>query len=216
MVFLCKEKLGYGGTAIHDGASWLDQQGAGYNRQVAQYLSTVVAWSYSDSPTFQNKLSQIPGLARGDYVELSVRNEALLVVATAQIIRTADKKSMILCFRGTELTNLVNWFVDANTEIVRLPGKDNENIHVHKGFLRNFQEVWNGCKGVRWNLLRPYMTDVSFRYDDSTNDKLLEQEMSPQKTGQAQLENVFICGHSLGTQCYQNLHLPCKSFDMSC
>lgn len=163
-----------------------------YNKEAATYLSTVTGWSYSDKKTFKNKLAEIPGLGDGKYVEISVRNEAMLVIATAQIIITADNRSMIICFRGTELTNIVNWLVDAECELVELPGKGNKDIQVHKGFLRNFQEVWNGHKGVRWYLGR------ALRQQDDDSFEFLGKNSSQVETQQEELKNIFVCGHSLG------------------
>jgi hypothetical protein len=154
-----------------------------YDPDMAKKLAAVSAWSYSDLETFQNKLSIDLGYPRGDYVEISVKNDAMLVQATAQVIRSYDKKTAIVCFRGTELVNVVNWLTDVTVR--------KENFHeyyVHSGFLRNLKEVWDGPKGILAHLLQP--AKMPSTYTDYTVDPVdLEHDA---------LEAIYITGHSLG------------------
>jgi hypothetical protein len=94
-----------------------------YSREIAELLSQVSGWSYSNVETFQNQLSWLP--LRGDtilagayYYEFQTQNEALLVDATAQLILTHDQTTAFVSFRGTQLTNPWNWLSDLSTKKV--------------------------------------------------------------------------------------------------
>ena len=154
-----------------------------YCSAIAEFLSQVSGWSYSNLPTFQNKLSWITvnnndkAILAGAhfYPLLNVRNEALFVDATAQFLLTHDKKIAIVSFRGTEITNPWNWFIDATTKKVPFfPSSyqtvQGKNCKVHLGFKRNFEAVWFGSEGI----LR----------------KLRHHEQ--------EIQAVLIAGHSLG------------------
>jgi hypothetical protein len=77
-----------------------------YNKVAAGVLATVAGWSYSDHvETFKDMIADETsgvGIDDGDFIEISVKNDPMLVVATAQVIRSQDKKVAIVCFRGTE------------------------------------------------------------------------------------------------------------------
>ena len=168
-----------------------------YCSEIAAFLSQVSGWSYSNRRTFMNKLSWLTLhnnnnnnnshetiLARAHfYPFMNIKNEALFVDATAQFILTHDRTMAIVSFRGTEITNPWNWFIDATTKKVPLFHYDNHNnnnnsnnnhrninCRVHLGFKRNFEAVWYGSEGIL--------------------HKLLEHEEA--------IKIVYITGHSLG------------------
>jgi hypothetical protein len=162
-------------VAVNDAAQFQVQA---YSRAIAELLSKVAGWSYSDLETFKKQLAsfELPGggtvLAGGEFTEIQVNNEAMFVAATAQIIVTADGLTAIVSFRGTELTNISDWLTDASTRKVilfvnGLPARP--QIRVHQGFKRNFQAVWYGFQGVLEVL-----------------------------TSRSTLQAIYITGHSLG------------------
>jgi predicted lipase len=145
-----------------------------YSRDIAELLSQVSGWSYSNKETFQNQLSWLSInnntiLAEGYFYEFSTKNEALLVDATAQLILTHDGTTAFVSFRGTGLTNPWNFLSDLSTKKVPLFANA-ANCRVHLGFKRNFQAVWYGAKG------------------------LLSQLQAHAPT----LEAIYVTGHSLG------------------
>jgi hypothetical protein len=114
----------------------------------------------------------------------------MLVVASAQMIRSEDKKTIYICFRGTEIVNTVNWLTNAGTRKTEF---ERSGMNVHTGFLRNTQAVWNGYKGILEHLKKPFMLEEKFvEYD--TDDTKWDVE----KSQQGDLENIYITGHSLG------------------
>ena len=161
-----------------------------YNEEfMAGLLAYVSAWSYSDRRTFIDKLKQKLIFQGGDFMEVSVVNDAMFVVAHAYIVRTADESKIICVFRGTEVDNVVNWLTDAGTKkMERFNG-----IQLHSGFYRNWKEVWDGPRGVEAHLLNPFKLEAAFADYENANaippDGLNQQD---------NLADVYMTGHSLG------------------
>jgi len=158
-----------------------------YNRQIAALLASVAGWSYAELEDFQRILTddkQI-NLSEAEFKQISATNDSMLIVATSQIIRTSDKKTIIVCFRGTEPMNPVNWGTDLNTKKVYYLDKK-KRIKVHQGFMTNFRAVWDGGEGVLAHLLNP--------------SKIGGEEGSPEQgTSEIdEVENIYFTGHSLG------------------
>jgi len=68
--------------------------------------------------------------------------DAMLVRSTATIVQSLDKKVVILVYRGTEPTNIVNWLLDVEVhsrepEKVLIQGAGADAYDLHVGFYRN-------------------------------------------------------------------------------
>jgi hypothetical protein len=63
-----------------------------HSNYAAQTLMTFAAWSYSDLDTFSDMVENTVG-PNVETMMIQVKNEPLVVQATAQMIRTRDKKS---------------------------------------------------------------------------------------------------------------------------
>lgn len=145
-----------------------------YNKVAAGVLATVAGWSYSDVETFKDMIADETsgvGIDDGDFIEISVKNDPMLVVATAQVIRSQDKKVAIVCFRGTEMVNAVNWLTDAQTRT-----SDYNGMKVHDGFLTNFNAVWKGSKGILEHLRSPAMLSEGYDYETGDVSENNEQD----------------------------------------
>jgi hypothetical protein len=166
---------------------------SGYRKGMAKTLMTLAGWSYSDQDTFKEKIAPISqDMRSSNFLEITVTNQPMLVVASAQMIRSKDKKTIYICFRGTKMVDVVNWMTDAGTRQTEF-GRSAMNVHT--GFLRNTQEVWNGYKGIEEHLKKPFMLDEDFKAKDYDNDTT---EWDDPKSEQHLLENIYITGHSLG------------------
>ena len=110
----------------------------------------------------------------------------MFVVAYAQIIRTADRRTAVVSFRGTENTNVVNWLTNAGTRKIDFTG-----VRVHSGFWRNWKEVWEGDRGVEQHLIVPFKLTEDFEDYEQQNPDIPDDQ-------QDELENIYITGHSLG------------------
>lgn len=108
-----------------------------YDPRAADILANIAGWAYSDYAVLMDALSR-RGIVdeQATCTQVSVKNEALLVVATAFLIRSGNVG--VLCFRGTEPSNAINFLTDASCRPINFfsMGK------VHGGFFRNVSAVW--------------------------------------------------------------------------
>jgi len=142
--------------------------GAFYNRAAADILADVSAWAYSDCETLVDELYHRGIVDFGTTChEIAVTNEAMLVVSTAYFLRSQNVA--VLCFRGTEPSNAINFLTDANVQMKGFLSMG----HIHGGFHRNVRAVWD---------------DIA----DQIRHALGEKEES------RQLRRLYITGHSLG------------------
>jgi hypothetical protein len=117
------------------------------------------------------------------------------VVTTAYLMQSPNKEVAILCFRGTEPTNIVNWLTDLSVSTDRFLEGD-----VHGGILRNFRAIW---PLVSMGL---YMVDIgedigmiSAPVPENTpplSKRAIERTEAEQKL--SPLKALYIAGHSLG------------------
>lgn len=107
-----------------------------YSDKAAYLLSVAAGWAYSDEETFREVMARI-GFVDADCRIIAVQNDAMLVAATAYLLRTHEGLAL-LCFRGTEPRNVINWLTDASVD--RVPFL--QCGAVHGGFFRNVQAVW--------------------------------------------------------------------------
>lgn len=108
-----------------------------YRREAAEILAEIAAWSYADAETLADELEHRGILSPGaECHEVSLRNEPMLVVATAFVIRSGNV--VIVSFRGTEPRNAINFLTDATVE----PRAFRSMGSVHGGFYRNLRAVW--------------------------------------------------------------------------
>jgi len=191
-------------TAANKHPDLKDVKRGTHSNYAAKKLVICAAWSYSDLDTF-NDMIMVEGTV-GPNVEtmmIQVKNEPLIVQATAQMIRTSDKKVAIVVFRGTEMTNLVNWITDAITKKVdfkyppgdsRRSDKPKKYVKVHAGFKANFDAVWFGQKGILEHLLHPEMIRKDYAYDKPSTEQVDSSGM-PIENEQEELEAIYFCGH---------------------
>ena len=108
----------------------------GYDARVAYALAVIAGWSYSDAKTLVAKLRYY-GLPDITVDAIAVTNPAMLIVASAFVVRSRCGRLVVLSFRGTEPTNVINWLTD--TDVMQRPLGEGR---VHQGFYANLQAVW--------------------------------------------------------------------------
>ena len=154
-----------------------------YHPDLAYQMAVVSSWAYSSGQVLADKLT-LYGFPAGTHVEeMTVINDAMLVVARTYLIRSEDGRMGILAFRGTEPTNFINWLTNANTVPTRFGGG-----HVHTGFLTNLEALWS------------YVSTAVNRArrgaSPATNG--VKTEASTHPTPLQPLEHLYLTGHSLG------------------
>jgi len=151
-----------------------------YSAVTAHVCAVASGWAYADADTAAAMTARL-GLERAWYREVSVYNDAMFIASNALLIQSACGRVAILCYRGTEPRNFINWLTDADVNPVKLPVKGGapEEL-VHGGFYRNLRATWHeviaGLK--RATAGKPVVDDA-------------DEQLKP-------LQALYITGHSLG------------------
>ena len=136
--------------------------------------------------------------------------------STSHLIRTQDKKVLIVCFRGTKPTDLVDWvthhlnaglaeFLNDNDNTEDEDEAQHNSVLVHQGFLDNFHCVWEGSQGVLAYLQDPQLMEENSTQDFQCNNKENDMVRAEATTDtvthwmdSSKLEAIYITGHGLG------------------
>jgi hypothetical protein len=119
----------------------------------------------------------------------SVRNDALLVETSASLLQDQSGKVVILCFRGTEPTNVVTWLSDMTFEMERFYSWG----QVHSGFYHGLLPVWQFIEaGLDAALAHKPVYSGVWGIQPGWGG-----EGSPEGLPSS-MEALYVCGHSLG------------------
>lgn len=108
-----------------------------YDSRIAYILACASAWAYSDIDNFSRMLAA-RGIDNNYCNSITFQNDALFIDASAYFAQSEDGRIGILCFRGTEPRNVVNWLTNVNSH----PDPFNEMGPVHGGFYRSVRSLW--------------------------------------------------------------------------
>jgi hypothetical protein len=114
-----------------------------YSKEWAYALSVISGWAYAHGQLLADVLPDCRFPRSTHVTELSVQNDALLIVATAYFVHCPEEKIGVLVFRGTEPTSLINWLTDADTAKYRFGTAQTDRGSVHSGFFSNVQALWS-------------------------------------------------------------------------
>ncbi len=145
---------------------------------VAHTLATCAGYAYADLETMATMAARL-GLPGSGCVRVSAAVDAMFVFSTAYLLQSRCGRVVVLCYRGTEPTNLAQWLGDADTavEMMRL---DAASVGMHAGFARNMRTT-------RWAVTRELTLALNGR---SLGD--------PAEAVAHPMEALFVTGHSLG------------------
>ncbi|MGZ7078526.1 MAG: lipase family protein [Thermoanaerobaculia bacterium] len=148
------------------------------DRTVAHVLGTCAGYSYSDTQTVATMMSRL-GLEANGCVRIAQTVDAMFIFSTVYLVQSRCGRVVILCYRGTEPSNLANWLGDADV------GSDSmkygrEVLRVHSGFFRN-------VRATRFDVLQELKAALAGK-------SLLEPDRSVPHPMQA----LYVTGHSLG------------------
>jgi hypothetical protein len=145
---------------------------------VAHVLATCSGYAYGDIETMSEFTGRL-GLEASACVGITQIVDAMFIYSTAYLVQSRCGRVVILCYRGTETTNLGNWLGDADvgSESITLGG---ESVSVHSGFYRN-------VRATRDPVIRELMLALKGR---SLAD--------PESRTDYPLEALYVTGHSLG------------------
>jgi hypothetical protein len=145
---------------------------------VAHVLGTCAGYAYGDIETMSQIAGRL-GLESSGCVGMAQTLGAMFVYSTAYLIQSRCGRVVVLCYRGTETTNLGNWLGDADvgSESITLSG---EAVGVHSGFYRNVRATRNAVlQELELALEGRSLADPEARTEQS-------------------MEALYVTGHSLG------------------
>jgi hypothetical protein len=149
---------------------------------VAHVLGTCAGYAYAETDTVSTIMVRL-GLERHACVRIAERVDAMFIFSTAYLVQSRCGRVVILCYRGTEPTNLTNWLGDAEvgpgSSVLSL-ADGTRQVRVHAGFHRN---------------VRATFADVTRELTAAANGRSLADHDRAVDHG---LEGLYVTGHSLG------------------
>jgi hypothetical protein len=145
---------------------------------VAHVTAMCSGYAYADIGTMADIVTRL-GFDGHACVRIAQSVDAMFVYSTAYLVQSRCGRVVILCYRGTEASNLGNWLGDADV------GSDSmllgeERLRVHSGFYRN-------VRATRWDVIR------------ELNLALEGKSLADPKTRvDHPMEALYVTGHSLG------------------
>jgi len=152
------------------------------NATTAHALGTCAGYAYADLDTVATVMSRLGFEAEG-CVRVSQTVDAMFIYSTAFLLQSRCGRVVILCYRGTETGNLVNWLGNAEvgSDSSLMSGDEGAPpLRVHAGFHLNVRATW-------WVLIEELRRALRAR-------SLLD----PDRRVQHPLEALYLAGHSLG------------------
>ena len=149
---------------------------------VAHVLGTCAGYAYAEADTVAMIMARM-GLNDNRCLKIHQSVDPMFIASTAFLIQSEDGRSVILCYRGTEPVNLVNWLtdIDINPEKVTIAFPDAPGtFEVHAGFYRN---------------VRATRYEVVNALERALNGQSVLVEGGPMP---GPLEALYVTGHSLG------------------
>lgn len=149
---------------------------------LAHVLATCAGYSYSEADTVAMIMARM-GLEGNQCLKIHQSVDPMFISSTAFLIQSDDGRSVILCYRGTEPVNLINWLtdIDVNPEKVKIAFPDAPGaFDVHAGFYRNVRATRHEVVSALERALK--------------GESVLADGASMPNA----LEALYITGHSLG------------------
>lgn len=174
-----------------------------YDRRAAYVLSFASTWAYSDSPTFREAML---GIGWEDVAEdfgkgvasKTIQNDVMFVKTTVSFLQRGDVG--ILCFRGTEPTNVLQWLADMSSAMVPFYQAGN----VHPGFYRSLEPALEFIHAALTSASHgePAKQTARLRGDGGGIQANLSFSLPGTETDSdtdvPRMQTLYITGHSLG------------------
>jgi len=149
---------------------------------VAHVLATCAGYAYSDVDTVAMIMARM-GLEDNRCLRIAESVDVMFIVSSSFLVQSRDGRVVILCHRGTEPVNLINWLGDIEVTPEKIPidfpGRPG-SFEVHGGFYRN-------VRATRYAVLTALQRAVN-------GQSVLDGDESVPHP----LEALYITGHSLG------------------
>jgi len=151
------------------------------NWEIAHVLGTCAGYAYAARPTIATIMARM-GLEENYCAEIAENVGAMFICSTAFLVQSRCGRVVILCYRGTQPANLVNWMtdVDVEPEKVAFAIGGAGSFEIHSGFYRN-------VRATRFEVLNALRRALD-------GEPMVEGAPRPEH----RLEALYITGHSLG------------------
>jgi Lipase (class 3) len=149
---------------------------------VAHTLTTCAGYAYSDAETVSMIMARM-GLHDNHCLQIAENVDAMFICSTAFLVQSQDGRVVILCYRGTEPVNFINWLTDADISPEKVSfalGSGSDPFEIHGGFYRN-------VRATRYEIVR------ALERARNGQSVLADGGTMPHP-----LSSLYITGHSLG------------------
>lgn len=150
---------------------------------LAHVLATCAGYSYADADIVGAMMARM-GLSDNHCLMVAEVVDAMYITSTAFLVQSADGKVLVLCYRGTQPANIINWLTVADVDPERVgfsfPGAPG-SFEVHGGFYRNL-------RATRYEVIAALQRAL-----EGKSVRIADGGSMPNP-----LEALYITGHSLG------------------
>lgn len=147
-------------------------------------LATCAGYAYSDAETLSTIMARM-GMKDNRCRMIQAIAEPMFICSTAFLIQSADGRVAVLCYRGTEPANLINWLTGWDVEPERIGYQFGDPCAgVHGGFYRN-------VRATRYEVMQALRRAMEGEPVRGALNGERDHE-------QGRLEALYITGHSLG------------------
>jgi hypothetical protein len=171
-----------------------------YDPKAAIVLSAASAWAYAEADTM-TRVMRNRGIPNNRSASLAVSNDALFVDTDAHLVQSEDGKLVILCFRGTQPRNTIDWLTDLSARMDPFFAVGD----VHGGFARAILALWPCIRVLLNGALRGYSVCDMTQFDRLVHRCPMEDVMpKPSACGASPwartegMDGLYITGHSFG------------------
>jgi hypothetical protein len=150
--------------------------------EVAHVLATCSGYAYSSEDTVSMIMARM-GLEGNRCLQVQESVDAMFICSTAFVIQSRCGRVVIVCYRGTEPANFINWLTDADVNPSKVSldfGGRSGAFLLHGGFYRN-------VRATRYEVVNALERALERR---SVLDDGEAVEQAP--------EAIYVTGHSLG------------------
>jgi hypothetical protein len=177
-----------------DLAKTLSQVKTGPDPTVAHVLAVAAGYAYSEAETIAMIMARM-GLDQNHCLTLGQHVDAMFIASTAFLVQSKDGSVVILAYRGTQPTNLINWLTDADVypDQIAFPFPETDRTFaMHAGFYRNVLSTRYEVVAA----LKRALQGRSVLDDGRKNDAM---DALPDGGAMASpMTTLYVSGHSLG------------------
>ncbi|MBB5631735.1 lipase family protein [Sphaerisporangium krabiense] len=164
--------------------------------EIAHVLATCAAYSYSDPETLSMIMARM-GLEDNHCQIIQSSADAMLISSTAFLILSRSGRVGILCYRGTQPLNFINWLSNLDVEPERIGYQISDPCAtVHAGLYRNVRATRYEIMNALRHAIGDHQGAGVSRADGPTRsgERYGEGAAAPE----GPLEALYITGHSQG------------------